>query len=46
MKKMLFHPVEVECPNPSTRRFLQEQLGGSQRRAEGRHAVYVPELPH
>lgn len=27
-KKMLFHPVEVERPNPQYAVLLQEQLGG------------------
>ena len=28
-EKMLFHPVEVECPNPQYAALLQEQLGGA-----------------
>ncbi len=28
MKKMLFHPVSVERPNPQYAALLQEQLGG------------------
>ena len=44
-EKMLFHPVEVERPNPQ----YAVLLGAAwrrQRRAEGGNAVYVAELSH
>lgn len=43
-EKMLFHPVEIEKPNPQYAVLLQEQLGGANGELKGCYAVYVAEL--
>ncbi len=44
--KIIFHPVEVERPNPQYAVLLQEQLGGANGEMKSAMQLYVSELSH